>query len=269
MKKWRGVLGAVVALGLIGGGALAQAQATKPKQEAPAQDANAKKLADIDKRLAEARKAFEAKVKAAKNEEEQEKVFAEGMPEKAFVGEYQALAKEAKGTEVAAKALNQVMLIGGGGGAEEMEAAKAAAKVMAAEHIESPEAALLVFAAEQLLGEEEGPKVVEALKARNKSKPVVAALLFVEAQKVMGEKGEDAAEVRPLYTRLAGEFAEVKLPWSEETYGAIAGGWLFVRDNLVVGKVAPGFEAVDENGVKWKLEEYRGKVVVIDFWGDW
>jgi hypothetical protein len=155
------------------------------------------------------------------------------------------------------------------GASEDMEAAKAAAKTMLEEHVESGSAALLVFAAEQLLGEEDGKKAVETLRAKNKSKPVVAALLFVEAQKVIGEKGEDAAEVRPLYARLAKEFGDVKLPWGEETYGGIAGGWLFVQDNLVVGKVAPGFEAVDEGGVKWKLEEYRGKVVVIDFWGDW
>jgi hypothetical protein len=265
MKKWSGVVGVVVALGLISGVALAQQ--AKPKQEAPAQDANARKLADIEKRRAEARRVFEERVKAAKTEEEQQKLFEGEMPDKAFVAEYQALAKEAKGTEIAAKALSQVMLIGASG--EDMDAAKEAAKVMAAEHIESPEAALLVFAAMELLGEEEGPRVVEALRARNKSKPVAAALLYVEAQKVSAAKGEDAEELRPLYAKLAGEFAEVKLPWGDETYGGIAGGWLFVKDNLVVGKVAPGFEAVDENGVKWKLEEYRGKVVVIDFWGDW
>ena len=25
----------------------------------------------------------------------------------------------------------------------------------------------------------------------------------------------------------------------------------------------------DENGVSWKLSDYRGKVVVVDFWGFW
>jgi peroxiredoxin len=33
--------------------------------------------------------------------------------------------------------------------------------------------------------------------------------------------------------------------------------------------VAPEFEASDENGVKFKVSDYRGKVVVLDFWGFW
>ncbi|MBI5365212.1 MAG: redoxin domain-containing protein [Planctomycetes bacterium] len=59
------------------------------------------------------------------------------------------------------------------------------------------------------------------------------------------------------------------MPWGDQTYGQLAQGWLFVRDNLVVGKVAPDFETADENGVKWKLSDYKGKVVVLDFWGEW
>ncbi len=38
---------------------------------------------------------------------------------------------------------------------------------------------------------------------------------------------------------------------------------------LSIGKVAPEIEAEDIDGVKFKLSDYRGKVVVLDFWGDW
>jgi hypothetical protein len=38
---------------------------------------------------------------------------------------------------------------------------------------------------------------------------------------------------------------------------------------LVVGCRAPDFEATDLAGVKFKLSDYRGKVVVLDFWGFW
>lgn len=44
---------------------------------------------------------------------------------------------------------------------------------------------------------------------------------------------------------------------------------LFVLQNLSVGKVAPDIVATDVDGVEFKLSEYRGKVVFIDFWGDW
>ncbi|MBK7644330.1 MAG: redoxin domain-containing protein [Planctomycetes bacterium] len=234
------------------------------KQGSP--DAQATKLAGLDKELALARKSFEEKMKSAKDDDEREKL-GEESPDKLFLPKYQALAEEAKGSETAAKALKQVMLLAGNAG--DMDAAKEAAKVMVAEHLDSPEADLLVFAAGQLLGKKEGPKALEELKAKNKTKPVAAALLFMEVQKVGGEKGEDAEELHALYEKMKKDYGTLKLPWGEETYGGMADGWLFVADNLSIGKTAPGFEAVDENGAKWKLEDYRGKVVVIDFWGEW
>jgi hypothetical protein len=36
-----------------------------------------------------------------------------------------------------------------------------------------------------------------------------------------------------------------------------------------VGDAAPEIEGVDLAGTNFKLSEYRGKVVVLDFWGDW
>ena len=44
---------------------------------------------------------------------------------------------------------------------------------------------------------------------------------------------------------------------------------LFEMRNLGIGKVAPEIEGEDVDGKKFKLSDYRGKVVVIDFWGDW
>lgn len=46
-------------------------------------------------------------------------------------------------------------------------------------------------------------------------------------------------------------------------------GALFEARNLGLGKEAPEIEGEDVDGVAFKLSDYRGKVVVIDFWGDW
>jgi cytochrome oxidase Cu insertion factor (SCO1/SenC/PrrC family) len=37
----------------------------------------------------------------------------------------------------------------------------------------------------------------------------------------------------------------------------------------VVGQLAPEIEGVDIDGQRFKLSDYRGKVVVLDFWGNW
>lgn len=44
---------------------------------------------------------------------------------------------------------------------------------------------------------------------------------------------------------------------------------IFAMDNLSIGQVAPDFTAIDENGATFKLSDYRGKVVIVDFWGFW
>jgi cytochrome oxidase Cu insertion factor (SCO1/SenC/PrrC family) len=39
--------------------------------------------------------------------------------------------------------------------------------------------------------------------------------------------------------------------------------------DLDIGKVAPEIQGKDVEGKSFKLSDYRGKVVVLDFWGDW
>ena len=43
----------------------------------------------------------------------------------------------------------------------------------------------------------------------------------------------------------------------------------FKDEHLQIGMVAPDIVGEDIDGVKFKLSDYRGKVVVIDFWGFW
>jgi hypothetical protein len=43
----------------------------------------------------------------------------------------------------------------------------------------------------------------------------------------------------------------------------------FKKSRLQIGMVAPEIEGPDLDGQTFKLSDYRGKVVVLDFWGDW
>jgi hypothetical protein len=53
------------------------------------------------------------------------------------------------------------------------------------------------------------------------------------------------------------------------TLGARAKSNLFELRNLSIGKTAPEIAGEDIDGNPMKLTDYRGKVVVLDFWGDW
>jgi hypothetical protein len=50
---------------------------------------------------------------------------------------------------------------------------------------------------------------------------------------------------------------------------AAGGGQPDQPEELKVGNVAPDIEGEDVDGKKFKLSDYRGKVVVLDFWGHW
>ncbi len=79
-------------------------------------------------------------------------------------------------------------------------------------------------------------------------------------------------EVEQTYERVVKEFSDVKLyagTKHETTLGKRAGAALYEIRNLAVGKPTPEIEGVDLDSVAFKLSEYRGKVVLLDFWGNW
>jgi len=53
------------------------------------------------------------------------------------------------------------------------------------------------------------------------------------------------------------------------TLGELAERELFSLRHLQPGKPAPEIDGEDIDGVKFKLSDYRGKVVLLDFWGHW
>jgi hypothetical protein len=44
---------------------------------------------------------------------------------------------------------------------------------------------------------------------------------------------------------------------------------LFEIRHLAVGKLAPDIEGEDQDGVRFKLSDYRGNVALIDFWSEY
>jgi hypothetical protein len=75
-------------------------------------------------------------------------------------------------------------------------------------------------------------------------------------------------EVEQLLERAAEKYADVKLPF-RGTVGDRAKGMLFAARNLAIGKAAPEIEGEDQDSKKFKLSDYKGKVVMLDFWGNW
>jgi AhpC/TSA family len=76
------------------------------------------------------------------------------------------------------------------------------------------------------------------------------------------------AEAAGLYEELAAKYGDVTY-YGKKTLADAAKGALFEMNHLAIGKEAPDIEGEDIDGKAFKLSDYRGKVVVLDFWGHW
>ncbi len=92
-----------------------------------------------------------------------------------------------------------------------------------------------------------------------------------EAAEVLKSADAGAYEARAvaLFERLIADEELSAVAFRRETMGAVAKRTLFELQNLSIGKVAPDIVGEDLDGTPMKLSDYRGKVVVLDFWGDW
>lgn len=79
-----------------------------------------------------------------------------------------------------------------------------------------------------------------------------------------GDAGEE--KLIALLDTLIEDFGDIKN--GRQTLAAFATGQKG-QLNLKVGKVAPDIIGEDLDGESFKLSDYRGKLVMLDFWGDW
>lgn len=197
----------------------------------------------------------------AKTDEERRKIKLDPdkNPATGFLEKYRELAGEAKGTEAGAGALLEVMQL-----AQRVNRgneAREAVEILVDSYIESPVMERLATSLRyaNFMPEEDRGTTLETIQQKSPHKNAKAAATFILAVSSMRTNAEKSRT----------SFAMLKKEFGDSPYAQKADAFLFELENLQIGKVAPDFEATDEKGKKYKLSDYRGKVVVLDFWGFW
>jgi hypothetical protein len=220
----------------------------------------------LSKEFSAAQKEYYSPYDAAKTDEESSKIRLdpEKDPRKAFVPRFEELALRAKGSETACQCWIWVVQNANG----DSTAQRLAFEAIAADHIASPAlegfVSRLAWTRSQL-GPKQTDELLETILAKSPHESVRAAVLITQATVLLGGGQAGAAELalaREKLERVQREFGKTR-------YAARAEGMIFEAEHLQIGMEVPDFEALDQDGKPWKLSDYRGKVVVIDFWGYW
>jgi hypothetical protein len=210
----------------------------------------------------------EARAIAAAAEESGAKSFDfPERPDGEFLPRFQKAAEQFTGTEGAVPFLSWILQNSG----RNQDAAKAALKTIAANHIASKELESIAGTLPYLnymVGAEEA-KVFIAKLEKNSASPFVKAVaaysLRAEVLKSApigsAEYKKARAEVMELAKMVKGDNAKMldDMVLSE----------IKVREQFATGNVAPDISGIDLDGVEFKLSDYMGKVIMVDFWGDW
>ena len=152
-----------------------------------------------------------------------------------------------------------------------------AVEILMQDYLDEPTLAPLAVALAQTQGEraEAADAYLEEIRESTGSDVVLAAIEYAETQPVMQlfHRNQEVAneELESAANRLSEALSVLR-----ESSDAVAKDFaeradndLFALRNLHVGAKVPDIVGHDTDGVEFKLSDYRGKVILLDFWAHW
>jgi hypothetical protein len=256
----------LVALLLLATAACSPAQQGAPQPAAP-QESPDVAYAALAKAFNEAMSAWEAE-RTKQVQDAQAKGLpipksASAPPTAEFVARAEALAKRWAGGDDAVRFLTFVVK----NASTERDAVRRALGTLTEHHIASPAIAdVLGFApgAERFVGRDAVVAFFGDVLAKNPAADVKAKALLMRGtvRLAAAETDADRATARADLERVA----QVT---QDEDLREAAKSALFELDHLQVGSPTMDIVGMDVEGAALKLSDYRGKVVLLDFWGFW
>lgn len=218
----------------------------------------------LEKEYEAAQKAVQAKLKELATNEERSKYRKEHDPDvDEFAERFLALADKHPKSEACARALAWVSTR-----VEDEDLVRRTVERLASDHASSPYTAK-VFGRLEVTEGAWVDELLDGLVDSSKSAEVRGGAMLSLARRAIEGPGtgskRTAAQAEALLVQIVEQYADAgggKLRERAERE-------LFSLRNLTIGKIAPDIEGEDLDGVRFKLSDYRGKVVVVDFWGNW
>lgn len=143
-------------------------------------------------------------------------------------------------------------------------------------HVDNPQMGMICFQ----LGRQGVPgmeKLFRAVAENAKSDDAKGAAWLALGQSLYAQSNEDGideakrdklrAEAESALDKVVDEYADAKI--FNRKIADLASGMIFELKHLAIGQEVPDLEGDDLDGTAFKLSDYRGKVVFLDFWAHW
>jgi len=117
------------------------------------------------------------------------------------------------------------------------------------------------------LGAQKARDLLDKVIAKNPHADIQAQARFTRASGYVGTRALKRSE--PLRQLAIQDLKYVLAKSSLASLQRLAKGLLFEAENLEPGLKAPDIQGEDLDGIAFKLSDYKGKVILLDFWGDW
>jgi len=284
----------------------AQNRQESPKKKAPLH--LQQELKQLDANYQKEQAAFHEPLDKAKTDEERINIYKQldisTPPSVKYLLRYQSLEKRARGTKIGLQALNRCLqCFLDGSSISNIKTSEEIILLLTTTYLRFPELLKTtpLYGLGLNVGRRRVREVLATIARKSPNRNVRAEAIFLEAAMLSMAKSEKDGlpETRAELERLRRQngypkfikLIEISITNTEQNqvrdielqtmferlkqnYGGTdaakkADKYLFALEHLAIGKNAPDFQATDQDGKRFKLSDYRGKVVVIDFWGFW
>jgi len=260
--------------------ALADDDKPKDKPKEPDKKTPAEQYQALVKEFTDARQVFIKEYREAKTQEDRQKVLKEKQPQPdKYAGKFIELADANPKDAVAIDAIAWVLMNTFSFEPSNKDSPRAkAVALISRDHLQSEKLSLAC----QVLGargyDKEAETLLRTILDKNPHKDVqgtacfsIAGMLKQHAERLPDAEAKQAEklnkESEELFERVIEKYADVK--GFRDSLADEAKNQLFELRFLSKGKPAPEIEGEDLDGKQFKLSDYKGKVVLIDFWGNW
>ena len=139
---------------------------------------------------------------------------------------------------------------------------------LVADHLDDPAVFMIgsyLGALDRMVDADYQQQVIAKIEAHGENPTLLAWIAFQRNEPVLRQESALSPAFAKAKAAVATASANAEDPRLKQMFDQL----VTEQEKFGIGMVAPDIAGIDLDGVSFKLSDYKGKVVFLDFWGDW